>query len=295
MSRPILTFSLMSTGLLLAGCVPPPCGNYAGGSCYQTPASYNPAQVYQPAPSYPSQAYPAPSYQPDTVYQQAPPPYDPYAAPPGQYIGPDGLTYLDGAPYAVFGGEQVAVIYDPGFGGWGYFDRERHFHGAPPEFRERMERFHPGGRGFQSQGGFRGGTDRGGFRPDNDRRPPPGVRPSFAPPGAPREGGFREGERREGGPPPNFQRGELPPNFQRGGPPPNVARGGPPPNVAPAAPPPGLPPGGFRGGPGGPPRESFRPPQGQPAFARPAPSPAPAAAAPRPSGRQPHEESSTRQ
>lgn len=134
--------------LLLGGCVAVPCANNPGMTCY-APVQAQPVAV---APAYP---YP----------------------PPGPaYVGPDGLTYEGGYPVGVIEGEQVPLVFDPGLGGWGYYDRLHHWRGAPPEMRERLERFHPGGRGLPPSGEFH----RGPGRPEPGGGPP-------RPPGPPQQ------------------------------------------------------------------------------------------------------------
>ncbi len=109
-----VSLALLSASVLLEGCVaPPPC---AYDNCYAPP----------PAPGY--AAYPPPA--------------------PGQpYVGPDGLTYVDGYPVTEYDGAPVPFVFLPELG-WGYYDNGHRWHGAPPELRDRLERAHPGGRGL---------------------------------------------------------------------------------------------------------------------------------------------------
>jgi endonuclease YncB( thermonuclease family) len=61
----------------------------------------------------------------------------------------DGIAYVGGVPAAMIGGETVFLTY-AGVAGWGYYDRWRHWRGAPEGFRRHMESFHPGGAGLRS-------------------------------------------------------------------------------------------------------------------------------------------------
>jgi len=160
------TTALLAAALLPAGCVAPCAYN----NCYAQPA-YAPPPAYQPPPP----PGPPPGY---------PPGYPPPGYPPSgeAYVGPDGLTYVDGYPVTQYEGVPAPFIFLPEFGGWGFYDREHHWHGAPPNVRERLEHEHPGGRGLPP-GGFRGGPPdafRGG--------PPPGVRTGVPGPQRPPEG-----------------------------------------------------------------------------------------------------------
>jgi hypothetical protein len=83
------------------------------------------------------------------------------------YLGSDGLTYVGETPVTMLDGTQVPVVYDSGAGGWGYYDRFRHFHGVPRDLRDRLERTHPGGRGLPPPGHVLGqpaGLAPGAFR-----------------------------------------------------------------------------------------------------------------------------------
>jgi hypothetical protein len=123
---------------MLAGCVVPPPGGY-------------PAQ----APYYP-------------------PPQTSYVPPPPDYPG-EQYVYTDGTPYAVVGGQQYVVLFDPGLG-WGFYDGYHRWHGAPPRWRDDFERRYPGGRGYAP-----GPPREANFRPG---APPPG-RPGGPPPARP--------------------------------------------------------------------------------------------------------------
>lgn len=70
-------------------------------------------------------------------------------APPAVVAVPDeyGATWVDGAPFVVEDGVQLAVVYDP-VHGWGYWDGHHGWHGADRRFAERMEHDHPRGFGF---------------------------------------------------------------------------------------------------------------------------------------------------
>ncbi len=110
-------FSLVSAGLMLSGCV-----------------------VQQPQPTTPFSfgAYSAPGYS-----------FTGFDGPGDQlFLGPDGLTYVNGEPVTMLDGDPAPIFYDAGLGGWGYFDRVHHFPRTPPEMRDRLNRFHPEGRGL---------------------------------------------------------------------------------------------------------------------------------------------------
>ncbi len=105
----------------------------------------------------------------------------------------DGVVYVGGQPTAAINEETVFLVYG-GVLGWGYYDRGRHWHGAPDRFSHHMERFHPEGRGlrgYPERAAFHpGGLDRGlAGRPGFERAglERPGV--GFARPGFER-GGF---------------------------------------------------------------------------------------------------------
>jgi hypothetical protein len=181
------------------------------------------------------------------------PGYGYVAAAPGQPYGdPGDFGYVDGYPVDTIGGEQVALVFVPALGGWGYYDGGHRWRPAPPGYRERLERFHPGGRGVPPPGGFRGGPGPGfggGPRPGFANEPGrPGPGPGYGgPPGRP---GYA-------GPPP----GRPGPGPGYGGPP-GPGYGGPPGRPGPGAPPPG-----YAGRPppqGGPVRPVAAPPPGRP-------------------------------
>jgi endonuclease YncB( thermonuclease family) len=69
---------------------------------------------------------------------------------------PDGLTYVGDTPTAVIDGETVFFLFVAG-SGWGYWDHDHHWRGAPDRFGRHLDRFHPGGRGlrgYDAHGGF---------------------------------------------------------------------------------------------------------------------------------------------
>jgi hypothetical protein len=155
----ISVLSLLSAGLLLGGCV-----------------------VQQPQPTTPFSfgAYSAPGYS----FAESADPGD------QSYLDPDGLTYADGQPVTMLdGGDPAPVFYDPGLGGWGYYDHAHHFHGAPPDMRDRLNRFHPGGRGLLPPGSFHPGP--GGLPPIAVHGEPGGAFHGGL--GAPPPGAFRGG------------------------------------------------------------------------------------------------------
>ena len=157
MSRPCLI--AVSLALVLSGSVaaqpvpyPPPDAPPPG-----YPAAPPPGTVY-PAPGYPAPAYPAPPGQP--------------------YLGPDGLTYVNGAPVYYAYGSYLPLVFIAGLG-WGYYGPDHRWFGAPVPLRARLDHFYPDGRGFP--GGFHGGPgfhgpdrdfhrDNGPYRHDFDRR-----------------------------------------------------------------------------------------------------------------------------
>ena len=183
-----------SGAALLAGCVSQPGGYGTAGGGYAAPGYA--AQGYA-TQGYGTQGYATQGYGTQGYAPQAQPgvagygypgdaqgygsPAGGYVAgpPPGQpYVGPDGLTYVDGVPVDEIGGEQVPLVFVVEQGGWGYYDRGRGWHGARPELRERLERSHPEGRGLPPPGGGRGPFGR------RDAGGPP-QRPGFG--GAPEQ------------------------------------------------------------------------------------------------------------
>ena len=64
-------------------------------------------------------------------------------APAYGYPGPAPYAYSDGYPTMVYGGETVFLIQ--GGGGWGFYDRERHWHEAPSHVAQRLHEAHPHG------------------------------------------------------------------------------------------------------------------------------------------------------
>jgi hypothetical protein len=99
------------------------------------------------------------------------------------YGYPQTYGYTDGYPTMVYGGETVVLI--PGGGGWGWYDRERHWHSAPPHIEHRLREAHPQGLPPRPEHGGWGGSPQprqgwGG--------PPPGQPPVHAVP--PSHGGF---------------------------------------------------------------------------------------------------------
>jgi hypothetical protein len=132
---------------------------FATSACVLPPGGY--AAPYQTAQA----GYPPPAEYPPGYYPPPPPP-----AYPDAYT----FSYIDGYPYALFGGQQEIVIFDPGLG-WGFYDPYHHWHPAPDRWRNEFEHRYPGGRGYAP--------------------PPPrefGARPGAPPPGRPPEG-FRPG------------------------------------------------------------------------------------------------------
>ncbi len=189
--RGITTMVVM---LCTAGCVLPPAGGYT--------APYVTAQNGY-APGYGQPVYPTPGYPPTG-----------YAAPA---YGDEQYTYIDGVPYAVYGGQQEVVIFDSGLG-WGFYDPAHHWHRAPDRWRDEFEHRYPGGRGYAPPAREFGG--RPGFAPQG-RPPEPGYRPgAYEPPaGRPPERGP------ERGPEPGFRPGNPPPPGRPPGPPPGPPQG----------------------------------------------------------------------
>jgi endonuclease YncB( thermonuclease family) len=75
--------------------------------------------------------------------------------------GGDGVYYVGGEPTAVIDGQTVFLIL-AGAAGWGYYDRDHHWHDAPGNYRSHLERFHPNGQGLRA---YRPLTVGGGVRP----------------------------------------------------------------------------------------------------------------------------------
>lgn len=139
---------------------------------YQAQAPYSPPAYQQGAPQYP---YAPPAGAPGSPYAAPQYPPQPYAAPayppgyavpvapavvPGQpYLGPDGLTYVNGVPVYYDDGSYypLAFVAELGWGDYGFGNR---WYGAPEPLLVQLNRFYPGGHGFRS--GFRGGEGRGG-------------------------------------------------------------------------------------------------------------------------------------
>lgn len=227
----------------------------------------------------------------------------------------DGISYVDGEPTTVIGGETVFLSY-AGPAGWGYYDHYHHWHGAPDRLMHHMERFHPEGRGlrgyddrrlheaayragvhpefgahadpahgFMHPGYTRAAMASPGFHPGGAPGFHPGEAPGFHP-GAP---GFRPGEAPGFHPgAPGFHPGE-PTGFRPGGAPgfhPGEAPGFHP--GAPTAFHPGMPAAGFHPGEAptafhpGMPTSGFHPGGAAPAFHAAAPAPRPSAPAPAP-------------
>jgi hypothetical protein len=145
---------------------PPPPGYAPPQPGYPPPQPGYPP----PPPGYP----PPPGPPPGQAYAPppGPPPAQVYAGPPvapGQpYTGPDGLTYVNGAPmYFVDGGYQPLVFL--GGYGWGYYGYGHRWLGVPGPLGVRLDHFYPGGRGFPGHyggpgfhEGYHGGPGFGG-------------------------------------------------------------------------------------------------------------------------------------
>jgi hypothetical protein len=108
----------------------------------------------------------------------------PYAGGP---YPPDQVTYIDGQPVVVDDGAQLPVIFDPGYGGWGYYDRGHHWRPMRGDFQPRPGYRGPGGGpGFGGPGfggPVPGGGGYGGPRPGDEGRGFGGPRPGYAGPG----------------------------------------------------------------------------------------------------------------
>lgn len=63
--------------------------------------------------------------------------------------GTDGIAYVGGEPTAVIDGQTVFLVL-AGAAGWGYYDRDRHWHDAPDSLRRHLERYHPNGQGLRA-------------------------------------------------------------------------------------------------------------------------------------------------
>ena len=125
-----------------------------------------------------------------------------YAQPgyyPGAYPQPDygypGFAYNDGSPTLYVDGAIMPLIFFGG--GWGYYDRERHFHRAPGGVEGHLNQRFPGGNGYRPWAGGQGGRPEAfrpgggrpeGFRPEGVR--PEGIRPEGFRPEGPRSGGY---------------------------------------------------------------------------------------------------------
>lgn len=66
--------------------------------------------------------------------------------------GVDGISYVGGAPVAVVDGQSVFLVYSDG-PGWGYYDHNHNWRGAPERYQNHMEHFHPGGHGLRGHDG----------------------------------------------------------------------------------------------------------------------------------------------
>ena len=137
---------------------------------------------------------PAPASVPRPAVPSYPPPGVPADATPG-YAGdapPGGVAVLGGQPTAVIDGEQAFFVFGGAGLGWGYWDRLRHWHGAPDRYAGDLGRLpsfrRSGGYAGIGPAGFVPGAGRGGFVPGQSRYVPayaptfvrPG--PAFAPP-----------------------------------------------------------------------------------------------------------------
>ncbi|HEY3849214.1 MAG TPA: hypothetical protein VGL95_19100, partial [Acetobacteraceae bacterium] len=65
--------------------------------------------------------------------------------------GVDGVTYVGGVPEAVIDGEPEFLYYG-GDAGWGYYDHDHRWRGAPDRFRRHLDRFHADGHGLRGYG-----------------------------------------------------------------------------------------------------------------------------------------------
>jgi endonuclease YncB( thermonuclease family) len=77
--------------------------------------------------------------------------------------GADGITYVNGAPWAWVDGRYVMLAFGGAALGWGFYDYYHHWQGAPAGYSAHLDRFHAGGAGLRgAAGGFAG--DAGGAR-----------------------------------------------------------------------------------------------------------------------------------
>ncbi len=167
---------------------------------------------YAPPPDYAQPGYSQPGYAPPGADATAypPPGYPPpeaapgypaagYPAPGQPYVGPDGLTYVNGSPVYLDGGEYEPLVFVAGLG-WGYYGYGHRWFGAPGDLRGRLDRYYPEGRGFPPPDGFHGGPGfHGPGGPGFQGAGGPGG-PGFRGPGGP---GFPGGPMRPvAGPPP---------------------------------------------------------------------------------------------
>ena len=109
-------------------------------------------------------------------------------APPPEFIAllsEDGISIIDGQPAVLVNDEPVYLEYGD-IAGWGYWDHERHWHGAPQQWVSHLEQWHP----HESlHADFRQRTQFASRGPIGDDRLPgrfssaPGVRPELGRPG----------------------------------------------------------------------------------------------------------------
>jgi hypothetical protein len=149
-----LPLTIVSVGLILAGSVAAQPYPYApGGPGYAAQGYDSPG--YPDGYAYPPQGGPVPGYAPPG-YPVPGYPVEGGPAPGQPYIGPDGLTYVNGYPVYLVDGSYLPLVFVGGLG-WGYYGYGHRWFGAPGDLGGRLQAFYPGGRGFPAGGGFRGG------------------------------------------------------------------------------------------------------------------------------------------
>jgi endonuclease YncB( thermonuclease family) len=76
--------------------------------------------------------------------------------------GADGITYVNGAPWAWVDGRYVMLAFGGAALGWGFYDYYHHWQGAPAGYSAHLDRFHAGGAGLRgAAGGFAGDARAG--------------------------------------------------------------------------------------------------------------------------------------
>jgi len=94
--------------------------------------------------------------------------------PPAQVVVPeepvDGLVYVGGVPTAMVDGSTVFFAYVDG-AGWGYWDHDHHWRGAPDRYGRHLDHFHPAGAGLHGHGPRSGFAEAGHAGPGAPEHP----------------------------------------------------------------------------------------------------------------------------